>query len=75
MRGVGGGGGGGVVGAGEGRAKIGGPDKPETEDWNLLATKGSRDTMFLFCFVFSQGTLSLRALSNNICPFREIIFY
>lgn len=33
----------------EGRVKTGGPDKQETEDWNLLATKGSRDTMsFLF---------------------------
>ena len=35
-----------VVAGGEGGR--GGPDKQATEDWNLLATKGSRDTMSFF---------------------------
>lgn len=60
------GGGAGPGGGGGGEAKTGGPDKQETEDWNLLATKGSRDTI---SFLFPRNIKSLSSFEQYL-PFQ-----
>lgn len=56
----------GVVGAGEGGPRSEDQINQRLRTGIFLATKGSRDTMFLFCFVFPRGTLSLREIFRII---------